>query len=202
MTVPPACDVAATTCAECGQPLPPGPTKRSRPRKWCSDQCRHRAYDKHRTDRRSEQRGEQRRAARTEPRVCAGCDRLVPPNSPEGGRYRKWCSNECRRRTWDRENVVGYCACGQRIAPENLRRGTTQCRKCFNAAEEQRIRERAERIAALWADGQTLNEIAATLGWTRGHLSLEFSRVRSRWPGLLPYRSRTWKGKPRAGVES
>jgi hypothetical protein len=181
--------IAPMICAGCDQPLPP-PSKKGRPRKWCSDKCRR------------SQRSKQRAAARAQPRICAGCDRLVPPNSSKGGRTRKWCSDECKRRTWDRENVIVFCACGQRIAPESARQGTTQCRKCFNAAEEQRIRERAERIAAMWADGQTLNEIAATLGWTPGHLSVEFDCVRRRWPGLLPYRSRTWKGKPRAGVES
>jgi hypothetical protein len=102
--------IAPMICAGCDQPLPP-PSKKGRPRKWCSDKCRR------------SQRSKQRAAARAQPRICAGCDRLVPPNSSKGGRTRKWCSDECKRRTWDRENVIVFCACGQRIAPKSARQG-------------------------------------------------------------------------------
>jgi hypothetical protein len=134
--------------------------------------------------------------------ICAGCDQPVPPPSPRGGRPRKWCSDECRRRAWDRENVVLFCACGMRIDPPSVRQGTTQCRRCFLAAEERRVRERAERFAAMWADGRSLNEIADEFGWTRGHLSMEFNRIRQRWPGLLPYRYARYAGKAWADGES
>jgi hypothetical protein len=130
--------------------------------------------------------------------ICAGCDKPLPPPSPRGGRPRKWCSDECRRRGWDRENVNVLCACGKRIEASKVRQGTTRCRECFLAAEERRIRERADRIAVMWADGASWKAIAVALGWKPGRMAVEFNRIRRRWPELLPYRHRGYGDRTRA----
>lgn len=57
-------------------------------------------------------------------------------------------------------------------------------------------RERGEQIVVAWDLGWTLNEIAEWLGWTRGHLGMEFDRLRAEGYDL-PYRNRHHKNPPK-----
>lgn len=59
------------------------------------------------------------------------------------------------------------------------------------------VDRRARRIEAWWAEGKLMREIADLLGWSRGRLSMEFSRLRAKGYGL-PYRRAVYpNGKPR-----
>jgi transposase len=53
--------------------------------------------------------------------------------------------------------------------------------------DTRRVAERAHQIERWWAEGVSRKEIAARLGWTDNHVSVEFARLRA--DGFdLPYR--------------
>lgn len=58
-----------------------------------------------------------------------------------------------------------------------------ECRPCAAA----RVHERSQRVVEMWAQGDSLNDIASSLGWARGHLASQMDRMRARGYSL-PYR--------------
>jgi len=60
-----------------------------------------------------------------------------------------------------------------------------ECRSCATA----RVHERALHIVEMWAQGDSGHEIAASLGFTEGYLSVEIGRLRRKGYSL-PYRYR------------
>jgi DNA-binding CsgD family transcriptional regulator len=89
------------------------------------------------------------------------------------------------KRSWDRENYRGTCErCGGLTAHRHRGR---LCRACEDQRRAEPVHARAERIVAWWAEGLTLAEIGARLGWSKGHLSMEMHRLRAKGYDL-PYR--------------
>ena len=89
------------------------------------------------------------------------------------------------KRTWGREHP-GTC---DRCDGPTGRRRVRLCWPCERARRAGPVHARAERIVAWWAEGRTLTEIAAQLGWTRGHLATEIHRLRAKGYDL-PFRYR------------
>jgi hypothetical protein len=92
--------------------------------------------------------------------VCAGCGTpLPPPKAP--GQPRKWCSERCRKRQYDRQ-----CArCGARISGTDPGSSSGLCRSCVAKRSTQR-RYGARRVMAeaMWADGYTWKQIQTLTG--------------------------------------
>jgi len=87
-------------------------------------------------------------------------------------------------RAYEEANRHPCQQCGQLIG-----RHRTTCMACISAERDRKLR----RLVRLWADGVTLPEIQAEMGWTKGHLAVEMDRARA--DGYdLPYRH-----KKRAG---
>jgi DNA-binding CsgD family transcriptional regulator len=96
-------------------------------------------------------------------------------------------SNARRRaykRTWDREHPETCRRCGGLKGPGHRER---LCRPCWLTQEQERMQPRAERIVAWWAEGRTLAEIGAHLGWSKGHVTNHLHRLRAKGYDL-PYR--------------
>jgi transposase len=119
----------------------------------------------------------------------------------------KWLNPE-RTREWNRRSEAkperkaakrahekqsrAMCACGNPMGQGSGYPGYryNQCDECRVLEERERVDERAQRIVAWWAEGETLKQIASRLGWTVGHLSQEFDRLRGRGYEL-PYRRKS-----------
>lgn len=87
-----------------------------------------------------------------------------------------------RARAYDREyrrNLRINCPqCAGPMKPES-----TLCQPCH----EDEVDRRARQIERWWAEGLTMAGICERLGWTMGHLAVEFHRLREKGYDL-PYR--------------
>jgi transposase len=95
------------------------------------------------------------------------------------------------RRERERELVLekrrNCPSCGNPMGVWSARNGATRCHPCYSAERLARTAERGHQIEGWWAEGLTQKQIAERLGWTVGHLCMEFHRLRSK--GFdLPYR--------------
>lgn len=121
-----------SACQRCGAPLPvrTGP---GRPRKYCSDSCRHGTTPP----------GE--REAYTE---CQGCGTPLPA-SKSRSRPRKWCSNRCRKRTL----YTGTCVdCGGRTGYNGTTTPSERCLTCSIRRNTYWTQERIIEAIREWSD--------------------------------------------------
>lgn len=96
--------------------------------------------------------------------------------------------NRARDREYVRRlDVRGTCtSCGDPMGIGYDVDGT--CSACQTAAKEEKWAE----LERLWAAGTKFIDVAAAMGWTKGHLSGEFARMREAGRDL-PYRYRNTK---------
>lgn len=94
--------------------------------------------------------------------------------------------NRAKRRAYDRQYKRTHKAecpqCGGKMDRSTARRGGL-CLPCH----EDRVDSRARQIERWWGEGLKLKEIAAKLGWSEGHLSVEMHKLREKGYDL-PYR--------------
>ena len=134
----------------------------------------------------------------TIPNVRCACGVALTPN--RGGPPRKWCSERCRKR----HLYGGTCQmCG---APTNASVGKGKapalCYRCAPASPERREKlsaarrddgQRAE-LVRRWNAGESIPQIMAAMGLSKGALSSKLARLRAQGYDL-PYRYRTYKGQ-------
>lgn len=127
---------------------------------------------------------------------CLRCGKSLGPNAHGN---RKWCSENCRKRAWERKWLRSDASrhvcpdCGERLTAGSARpvlvkrhedaRGTPH-QGCPGCARKQR-----EQIVEWWAAGMSSRELCDRLGWTKGTLSGQLDRMR-RLGYDLPYRYR------------
>lgn len=79
------------------------------------------------------------------------------------------------------------CGCLLGMGSSMPCRKAGKCRSCHQLSRVEQVESRARRIEALWAEGLTLRQIAAELGWTVNHISVEIQNLREKGYNL-PYR--------------
>ena len=91
------------------------------------------------------------------------------------------------KQAWARAHYRGICErCGD---PTGKRHRHRLCWSCDLERRAEPVHARAERIVAWWAEGLSLIQIAARLGWSVGHLGGEIHRLRAKGYNL-PYHSK------------
>jgi hypothetical protein len=114
--------------------------------------------------------------------TCHGCGTPLPPSK---GPVRKWCSERCRKASYGDPCVD----CGARTVygAETARVPEPRCRACYRQrvelglrADMVRAQVQRKRIEQLWSEGRETREIAADLGWSPGHVSMELHRMRGK----------------------
>lgn len=115
-------------------------------------------------------------------RVCEGCGAALPPSRT---RPRKWCSDNCRKRTYDRVHASRCRDCGTRTTKPNSRR----CGPCA-VTHQKRVHDvRMEALAWLYRQGHSTEVVAGVFGWTVEGTRVELTRARNE--GFdVPYRNR------------
>ncbi len=111
---------------------------------------------------------------------ASGATRLLM--HPETLRARNRRSNATRaaaKRAWENEHDRGKCACGAALTIGARRRGTATCRSCYVEIQTVGRAMRQERIAEMWAAGETLRSIADALGATAKSIGSEMARMRA-----------------------
>lgn len=116
----------------------------------------------------SRERIRQLLAGTTLVRACKGCAEDFETTHAN----QRFCSDTCRGVAYE-ENQKRQCDCG---AP--IRRGTARCHDCHREAQKAITDARRQRIAELWATGQTMIEIADAVGTTANALGGELCRMR------------------------
>lgn len=116
-------------------------------------------------------------------RVCQGCGGVLPDQRSN----RRYCSQNCRKRRWEREEYRGTCEmCG----------ADTSKRTHRFCAEHSDVRvaahERRQHVVEMWAAGSTMREIADEIGFEFDHFKSEFARMR-RYGYELPYRYKAYE---------
>jgi len=101
---------------------------------------------------------------------------------------------KAKKRAWDREHRRRCQDC-EGLMGIGSRRRSTRCHTCHELREAARVDRRARKIEKWWADGKDLPWIAKSLGWSRGHIGVEFHRLREKGYDL-PYRYEHWKNEP------
>lgn len=110
--------------------------------------------------------------------ACDYCGGEFVDRSP--AQRRRFCSDRCRRDNFAK-NPLNRKVCEQCGAPTGQTPKPTAPRLCDDCYRDERREPRVERayqIEAWWAEGLSLYEIAAKLGWTRGTTGGEISRLR------------------------
>lgn len=99
---------------------------------------------------------------------CKGCGSALPEREP--GRGRPWCTDNCRKRTWEREREPrGNCRdCDAPLGMGSQRRGHKRCRACYAAERRAEHEQRLDFVERLWNEGCTWEEMAAELGYAPG----------------------------------
>ena len=115
-------------------------------------------------------------------RVCKACGGALPTTHGN----RRYCSDNCRKRKWEREHKSTCVECGTVIW-----RGE-RCDSCFRTE----LADRRAAIVALRNEGLLSSEIAQRLGTTRA--SVANILVRERKAGTEVRRSPYFKGKEAA----
>lgn len=121
----------------------------------------------------------------SEIRLCA-CGADLP------ARRRKWCSEDCRKRAWDRANRLTCVDCGGQLAVgvhKDINNPAERCASCDQQRRHDELAARAEMVARLYNEGKSYKEIALALGWS-GHPSRLVREARRR--GLIGYRNRVY----------
>ncbi len=83
------------------------------------------------------------------------------------------------KREWANAQPRATCACGATLGVESDRRGVTQCHDCYLKPIREAREERYTRIARMWAEGATHQEIADALGYVRGGIGVQVARARA-----------------------
>lgn len=149
---------------------------RGRPRKFCSDRCRAASY----------RATHPKAPVEPQSRHCRACGGWITDLGR--GRPKLYCSDVCRRRHWDHEHRNTCMDCETVLGPGSARRGTTRCWSCEVAKRNRSTHGRADQIAAKWAEGLPMSQIAADLGMTVSNLGATIFRIRASQPDALPYR--------------
>jgi hypothetical protein len=114
-------------------------------------------------------------------RVCKGCGGELP--TMHGNR--RYCSENCRKRWWDRERGRGVCEICGAVTWKRLKR-------CPQHAVIHEVAEaRRAHIVEMWEAGLLIREIAAELGTTRDSLACEIDRLRK--AGRIGYRYKAYE---------
>lgn len=121
------------------------------------------------------------------PKVCPECD----GDFTTGRSSQRFCSDRCR----DRYAARATCECGK---PKSVR--ADLCVSCRRALQDAAREERYQRLADLWAEGLTMEEIASEIGTTKNALGGEL--VRARAAGFdLPFRRASAPREPISKTE-
>lgn len=129
-------------CPVCGNPFAPTYGKPGTPRKYCSDRCRRRAYER----RWKRARG---RCRVHRYRICPNCGEKFDRTDGQGRRIKLYCSARCMKNMTARERARRAKAQAARRAAERLRRMKQKRRemeKTLNALQRQ-IKRKAKRAA-------------------------------------------------------
>jgi hypothetical protein len=139
--------------------------------------------------------------------TCCGCDKTVVRILGGGGVRPKWCSENCRKRTWNRrwlasEKSRAVCPdCGEKLAPGSARPHLVRRREKARGTQNQSCpgcaRKKRKQIMSWWAEGLTMPEICELLGISKTQLAVDMVRMRELGYDL-PYRYTTGK---RAGTK-
>lgn len=105
-----------------------------------------------------------------------------------------------QKRAIDNAHRSACINCGGLLAPASEWRGYKRCKDCHLIHQRAAHRERDLQIVAWWAEGLTMREICARLGWSKGHLSCEIHRLRARGYSLPHRRSPEGLANIRAGI--
>jgi hypothetical protein len=131
----------------------------------------------------------------SEVRRCRGCDSALPEKPPgTPGRTRHWCSDNCRKRTWERTSEArAVCVdCWASLCPSSARKGYERCRSCHNARVAAEHEEVLAFVEWMYNAGRPIREIREELGY--GEKSIP-SRVLSelREQGRIGYRYKAYE---------
>lgn len=119
--------------------------------------------------------------------TCVGCN--VAITHAKGGPPRKWCSERCRKNTWEAENYRGSCSdCGAEV-----RKTSVRCNECFIRHHARERQKSYARLVELWNAGHPLKEMAEILETTPGTVSVQMARAKKDGYEFPPRRS-GWKG--------
>jgi hypothetical protein len=125
--------------------------------------------------------------------ACEGCGAELPPEPTRPGPKRKWCSDHCRKRTWDDRSRATCIDCGAKMAARSgwPHRGASQarCQACGRAHRRARRDAEVRRVAILYNQGASYKEIAAALGYRETSVPSMLLRE-ARKLGLIGYRNR------------
>lgn len=85
-----------------------------------------------------------------------------------------------RRRAWEHSaKGRGTCArCGRLKGFSSYK--NLHCHRCRVELDAERVDARGQLIVAMWAEDRSRREIAAQLGWTTNHVSVEVDRLRKK----------------------
>jgi IS30 family transposase len=126
----------------------------------------------------------------------------------------KWLNPEKTQEKWRRENADPKRKAAKRAHEKACRRNCDDCGDllgagsgypgacerfcptCWHLREAERVDKRARQIETWWADGWSLREIQDRLGWSKGHVAMEFHHLRALGYDL-PYRRKHHKNPPR-----
>lgn len=94
-------------------------------------------------------------------RTCP-CGNEFEARASGQGRHRKYCSDRCRKRPWDKAIKSACTKCGK--ARTSNKPGL--CRDCYGAEQSRKGDKTVQKIADLYNQGRTWKEIAAEFGWS------------------------------------
>jgi hypothetical protein len=117
--------------------------------------------------------------------------KILAPNLVRAEYERSNRRRSAAKREWENEHERSPCPeCGKPMGVGSHRRGSQRCDVCRRECEAEHILERDKRIAALWAAGLLMRQIADEFGWTITHLGAEMTYIRRRGNVELPHRYR------------
>lgn len=108
---------------------------------------------------------------------------MLPERGPgQRGRKRHWCSDNCRKRAWDREvQPRAACRdCGAVLCPPSLRKGYERCRPCHFKRVGAEKEEILSFIEWMYNEGRPLREISEEIGWRNTGTYLDLLRKAGR----------------------
>lgn len=117
---------------------------------------------------------------------CQGCGAALPK---DGHPRRKYCTDDCRKRYWERTHPKKCRLCDQDVNHHTK----ALCIDCHRRQAEVKRLARWTHIETLWEAGFLLREIAEAIGWTAGSLGVEMACMKHAGRGL-PVRRVGWNG--------
>jgi hypothetical protein len=123
-------------------------------------------------------------AVGTSKRACPTCASNI---SEQPGK--KFCSDNCRKRHWERESYRTHCVdCNAEIS-----RRSRRCHDCSLTHFEHLRQQKFEALQRLWAKGLPVREIARELGYSASSIGPQIERAKK--AGFeFPPRRPGWKG--------